>query len=154
MEHKPVEALRALADIHGGVPQVLSRRERLERWAEVLDREPERRLRSLGEIEFVPKAERPALRADDSPLTVAYADPVLRTAGLGSDRLGDAMAFFELSERQAHRLLCSCMNGWRIEAGRVAGAVRRLADPRSALPLTLALGAALAGLPALMYWLG
>src|SRR5688500_8894437 len=108
MEHKPVEALRALADIHGGVPQVLSRRERLERWAEVLDREPERRLRALGEIEFVPKAERGQLRADDSPITVAFSDPVLRASGLSGDRLGDAMAFFDLSERQAHHLLCSC----------------------------------------------
>lgn len=153
MEHKPVEALRTRADVHDA-PRLLSRRERLERWAEVLERAPERRLRSLGEIELVPKAERPALRADNSPLTIAYADPVLRTAGLGGDRLGDAMAFFDLSERQAHRLLCSCMNGWRIEAGRAAGAVRRLADPRSPLPLPLGIGAALAGLPALVYWLG
>jgi hypothetical protein len=153
MEHKPVDALRTRADVHDA-PRLLSRRERLERWAEMLERAPERRLRSLGEIEFVPRAERPALRADNSPLTIAYADPVLRAAGLGSDRLGDAMAFFELSEHQAHRLLCSCMNGWRIEAGRAAGAVRRLADPRSPLPLALGLGAGLAGLPALMYWLG
>ena len=153
MEHKPVEALRARADVHDA-PRLLSRRERLERWAELLERDAERRLRSLGEIELVPKAERAALRADHSPLTVAYADPVLRTAGLGSDRLGDAMAFFALSEGQAHRLLCSCRNGWRIEAGRLAGAVRRLADPRSPLPLALGLGAALAGLPALVYWLG
>lgn len=152
MEHKPVDVLRGLADVHGGGLRLLSRRERLERWAEVLEREPERRLRALGEIEFVPKAQRPALRADHSPLAVAYADPVLRAAGLGGDRLGDAMAFFELSERQAHRLLCSCMNGWRIEAGRAARSVRRLADPRSRLPTAIGIGAALAGAPALLYW--
>ncbi len=152
MEHKPVEALRVLADVHGGDPRLLSRRERLERWAEVLDRKPERRLHSLGEIEFVPKAERPAMRADDSPLAVAYADPVLRAAGLGSDRLGDAMTFFEISERQAHRLLCSCMNGWRIEAGRAARSVRHLAQPRSRLATALGLGVAVAVVPALLYW--
>ena len=154
MEHRPVDALRALADVHGEGPRLLSRRERLERWAEVLAREPERRLRSLGEIEFVPKAERPDLRADNSPLTVAYADPVLRAAGLEGDRLGDAMAFFGLSERQAHRLLCSCMNGWRIDPAQAARSVRRLADPRPRLPLALGCAAALAGLPAVMYWLG
>jgi hypothetical protein len=154
MEHKPVETLRVLADVHGGVPHLLSRRERLERWAEVLAREPDRRLRSLGEIEFVPRSERPALRADDSPLTVAYADPVLRASGLESDRLGDAMAFFELSERQAHRLLCSCMNGWRIEAGRAAQSVRRLAEPRSHLNLALGVAGVAACAPMILYWIG
>ena len=153
MEHKPVEALRLLADLHDGVPNVLSRRERLERWAAVLEREPERRLRSLGEIEFTPEAERAALRADNSPLAVAFSDPVLRASGLAGDRLGDAMAFFGLSERQAHRLLCSCMNGWRIEAGKAARSIRRLAEPRSSLPLVLGLAGLGASLPAAVYWL-
>jgi hypothetical protein len=94
------------------------------------------------------------LRADDSPLTVAYADPVLRASGLESDRLGDAMAFFELSERQAHRLLCSCMNGWRIEAGRAAQSVRRLADRRSHLSLALGAAGMAACAPVILYWIG
>jgi len=84
MEYKPVEQLRTLADLRVAEPACLTRRERLERWAEVLEREPEARLRSLGEIEFHPREERPLMRADDSPLTVAYADPVLRAAGLVS----------------------------------------------------------------------
>jgi hypothetical protein len=103
----------------------------LERWAQLLEREPRRILKSLGEIEFTPRAERGLLRVDNSPLTVAYEDAVLRADGLASDRLGDATAYFELSERQAHRLLCSCMNGWSMEAGSTARRVRRLAQPRS-----------------------
>ncbi len=155
MKHTHLDELRQRAEI-GEAPMAtaMTRLERLERWAEILERDPERRLRTLEEMEFVPRDERPLMRADNSPLTVAFQDPILREEGLASDRLGDAMAFFELSERQAHRLLCSCMNGWRIEAGRAAGAVRRLADPRSSLPLALGLGGALAGLPALLYWLG
>ena len=117
MEHKPVEKLRSVAEVHEFNQGFLSRRERLERWAEVLERQPKRRLRSLGEIEFVPKDKRPELRSDESPITVAFEDPVLRAAGLKGDTLGDAMEFFELSEGASHRLLCSCMNGWSMEAG-------------------------------------
>ena len=129
MEYKPVEQLRTLADLRAAPPACLTRRERLERWAEVLERDPGARLRSLGEIEFHPRQERPLMRADNSPLTVAYADPVLRAAGLRTDTLGDAMLFFDLSERQAHRLLCSCMNGWSISADRAAAQIRRIANP-------------------------
>lgn len=82
-------------------------------------------MRSLGEIEFVPEEEREALRVDGSPLTVAFEDPLLRVAGLASDRYGDAVRFFELSEREAHRLLCSCMNGWRMRAGALGSRVER-----------------------------
>ena len=111
MEHKPVETLRDVAEVREFKQGFLSRRERLERWAELLERQPKRRLRSLGEIEFVPKDKRPELRSDESPITVAFEDPILRAAGLKGDTLGDAMEFFELSEGASHRLLCSCMNG-------------------------------------------
>ncbi|HEX2134861.1 MAG TPA: hypothetical protein VHG30_03005 [Microvirga sp.] len=151
MEHRFVDELRTIAEVHGGERLVLTRRERLERWAECLAADPKRRLKSLGEIEFTPRSRRASLRADNSPLTVAFEDPVLRSAGLGSDQLGEAIAFFELSEGQAHRLLCSCMNGWSMEAGSTARKVRRLANPVFGSPLAgWAAGAALGG-PALLY---
>jgi hypothetical protein len=128
MEHRHVDQLRSVADVDADLPTgMLTRREKLERWAALLDQEPERELSSLGEIEFQPVAARGSLRADRSPLAVAFADPVLRTQGLKSDRLGDAMAFFEISENQAHRLLCSCMNGQSIRAGTAARQVRSIA---------------------------
>jgi hypothetical protein len=153
MEYQPVEQLRTLADLRAAAPACLTRRERLERWAEVLEREPEARLRSLGEIEFHPRQERPLMRADNSPLTVAYADPVLRAAGLRTDTLGDAMLFFDLSERQAHRLLCSCMNGWSISADRAAAQIRRIANPDMRLRAAAwsAGVAAVVGAPTLLY---
>ena len=105
MEHKPRVDLQAVADlspVEGRAP--MSREERLARWVEALELDPKRILRPLHEIEFTKKRERRAIRVDNSPLTIAYEDPVLRAEGLASDRLGDAMDFFELSTatRTAH----------------------------------------------------
>src|SRR5688572_13791068 len=73
MEHRDIDQIRGLADVQPSPPQqVLTRRERLERWAELLERDPNRRLSTLGEIEFAPRAERPSMRADNSPLAVAF----------------------------------------------------------------------------------
>jgi hypothetical protein len=131
MEHKPLTDLDHVADL---TPESraapLSRRERLERWAELLERQPDRTLRTLEEIEWKPRSERLALRADGSPLSVAFADPVLRSEGLKSDRLGDAMSFFELSEHEAHIVLCSCNGGETISAGETARRLRVIRSPR------------------------
>lgn len=125
MEHKPLSELSNLADLKPSreVP-VLSKRERLDRWAELLEREPDRMLRTLDEIEWQPKAVRHAMRADNSALSVAFADPVLRANGLASDRLGDALAFFEVTEHEAHIVLCSCHGGATMRAEDAARRVR------------------------------
>ena len=52
----------------------------------------------------------------NTPLTIAYCDPVLRAQGLSSDQLGHAMSFFELRPAEAHFLLCDCH-----EVGAVSG---------------------------------
>src|SRR3712207_7613421 len=44
-------------------------------WADLLEREPSRQLKTLHEIEFQPRSKRDEMRADGSPLSVAYADP-------------------------------------------------------------------------------
>jgi len=152
MEHKPVETLRGVAEVREFKEGFLSRRERLERWAELLERQPKRRLRSLGEIEFTPEEKRPELRSDESPITVAFEDPILRADGLKGDRLGDAMEYFDLSERSAHRLLCSCMNGWSMEASVTARKVRRIANPDHRLMLFTTAGL-LAAAPTVLYLL-
>jgi len=152
MEYRPYQQIRDVADVHDTKLRSLSRRERLERWAEVLERQPDRRLHTLYEMEFTPKHRRADLRADNSPLTVAFEDPVLRAEGLTSDRLGDAMLFFELSERAAHRLLCSCMHGRIMHASTAGQIVRRLATPNQGLwHASYALGGALVAAPALVY---
>jgi hypothetical protein len=125
MKHSSTQQLLEIAEVKP--TEILTRRERLERWAELLERDPAARLRTLDEIEWQPKTKRASMRADGSPFSVAYADPVLRAAGLEGDTLGDAMRFFELSEHEAHRVVCYCMHGRTVEGRRAAGAVRAIA---------------------------
>jgi hypothetical protein len=113
MEHKTLDEIRNVADVQpswlGSRP--LTKCERLERWAEVLERAGGRQLKTLFEIEYLSRAERAALRADDSPLSVAFADTRLRAAGLAGDTVGEAIAFFGVSEMEMHRILCFCHHG-------------------------------------------
>ena len=76
-------------------------------------------------VEYLSSGERQHLRADDLPLTVAFQDDHLRAAGLESDRLGDAMRFFGLSDNQAHFLVCDCYyGGGAMDATQVARRIR------------------------------
>jgi hypothetical protein len=106
----------------------LTKCERLERWAEVLEREGgARRLKTLYQIEYASRAERAALRADDSPLSIAFKDARLRAAGLAGDTIGDAVAFFEVSEMEMHNILCFCHHGETMSAHEAAARVRAAA---------------------------
>ena len=87
--------------------ETMSRQDRLERWATLLEREGVA-LAPFRDVEFLPESEQAMLRSANSPLAIAYADPALRRAGLSSDRFGDGSEFFGLSRYQAHRVLCSC----------------------------------------------
>jgi hypothetical protein len=57
--------------------------------------------------------------------------PALRAEGLASDRLGDAIDFFGLSDRDAHHALCSCHLGSTFEARVAAQRIKALVDRRS-----------------------
>jgi hypothetical protein len=126
MEHKTLDEIRDVADIlpTWPSPRRLSKSERLERWAEALEREGGRRLNTLFEIEYAPPAERAALRADDSPLSVAFNDARLRAEGLSGDTVGDAVAFFGISEMELHDILCFCYHGETMAADAAAVRVR------------------------------
>lgn len=151
MQHKDIAQVRSFADIQPVPSHLMTRPERLKRWAEVLERDPSRRLSTLGEIELTPKAERPLMRADNSPLTVAFEDPVLMAAGLKSDRLGDALTFFGMSENEAHHVMCSCLYGQTMSAGAAAARVRSLDEVNWLLPAIALLG--MFGAPLLLYLL-
>ena len=107
MKHHKMEDLGAVAEVVRFSVTRMSRKERLQRWADLLERIPGK-LNALTRIEYLPAAERLEARADNSPLEIAFRDPVLREEGLTGDRLGEAMRFFDLSDRQAHRLFCDC----------------------------------------------
>jgi hypothetical protein len=106
----------------------MSRQERLERWASGLERHGGP-LNALMRIEHLRPADFRAYQGPNTPLTVAFEDPVLRSEGLASDRLGDVLDFFEITKRDAHRLLCDChyrgaMTGTAL-AARIRHQIRR-----------------------------
>jgi hypothetical protein len=121
MRYRSVAQLAGEADVLLEPP--LSRQARLERWAEALACRPGR-LRAIPEVEHGGRRERAARRADGSPLTVAYEDPVLRAAGLRGDTIGDAAAFFGLSHAQLHHLVCYCHHGLTMDPRATAAQVR------------------------------
>ncbi len=133
MNDRTVHELGGLARVltEGPDPARAVRRARLERFAALLD-ECKGRLRLLSRIEYTRKAVRESMRADDSPLALAYADPVFRAQGLASDRLGDIMRFFDLSWSETHHVFCDCHYGtMAVGAGAIARRVRALASKRS-----------------------
>lgn len=129
MEYKNLEQIRDVAGVHldFAPSKPMSHRERLSRWAELLERQGTRQLRSLMGTEFVSREERAKMRIDNSPLTVAFEDAILRAEGLRSDRLGDAVDFFALSDHDAHNLVCYCRHGRTMMAQAVARDVRMVA---------------------------
>lgn len=127
MEFRTIDEIRHEATVTTSVPDKMSRRQRFERWAAILDHCPHRHLTTLPRIEFRSQRDRAQMRADYSPLAIAYGDPILRAEGLRSDQLGDAMSFFELSGSEAHYLLCDCYYGSAIAADVLATRLRWLA---------------------------
>ena len=135
----------------------MSRGERLHRWAELLDLEDGQCLQLVDDTGAAPDARNGSLRADNSPLSVAFEDWALRAEGLHSDRLADASAFFELSEAELQSIVGAAHHGRRaLPAVTVADCVRSLAHEAGAerrhLPRgpLLAAGASLATALALM----
>ncbi|MBB4294161.1 hypothetical protein GGE16_006260 [Rhizobium leguminosarum] len=129
MEQHAIEQLKTIAKVSPTYAHLeITRRERLERWAEILERSPRQFLRTLHETEYQPITERMAMRGDDSPISVAFADPVLRAAGMENDSYGEAKRFFELSDHQLHDVVCFCRFGEHVSAAVVARRLRALAD--------------------------
>jgi hypothetical protein len=106
----------------------MARSERLARWAELLERDPARRLNSLTGTEYQPEDIRDRMRGNSSPVSVAFDDPVLRSAGLAGDTYGEAKRFFELTDRQLHDIVCYCHHGVTMTAGTAARHIRAAAD--------------------------
>ena len=126
MKHQTIEQLRIAGTVSTAATTVSSSHQRLERWAELLEATPDRPLNTLRGTELYNPDLRELVRADDSPISVALADPILHAEGLLHDRYGDAKRFFEVSDRQMHDILCYCRLG-SVTSGRiVAQAVRRV----------------------------
>lgn len=128
MEQHTLEQLKTVAKIRPTYARLeLSRSKRLERWADVLERSARPFLNTLYETEYQSPAEQAVMRGDDTPISVAFADPVLRAAGMGTDSYGEAKRFFELSDHQLHNLVCYCHFGAHVSAATVARRLRSMA---------------------------
>jgi hypothetical protein len=123
----------------------MSKAERLDCWAAALDREGDRQLNTLFQLEYLPSARRAQLRADDSLLSVAFADPRLRAEGLAGDTMGDAVAFFGVSERELHDIVCFCHHGPAITARTAAAQIRNAAARQQQRMHPVLVGTAVAG---------
>lgn len=135
MEFKTVTELRDIADIRSAGP-TLTRTERLDRWAKVL--RSRRRVSTLHGTEFKSPAERDRMRADNSPLSVAYQDLSLRIGGLADDTYGEAKRYFELSDDEMHAVVCDCHFGGSASANLVARRLQRIAHPKPGVMAWLA----------------
>jgi hypothetical protein len=124
MKHVNLEDIQRVANVSAIPTRPLTREERLARWAELLDRHAGERLATLHGTEYEPPAQRATMRAVDSPISIAHADPVLRDDGLRGDSYGDAMRYFELSDWQLHDIVCHCHFGGTMPAETAARRVR------------------------------
>src|SRR3546814_13022540 len=92
MERVTLDQLSTKANISTDLSKegFLSRQQRLQRWTELLSREPDRPLNTFLQTEYMDAEARDSLRCADSALTVALQDPVLSDAGLTDDSYGTA----------------------------------------------------------------
>lgn len=139
MRHQPLDQIVGQAAVVEAVPQLQSRRARLLRWAELLRQADQRLLEPLRFVEFYAPAARARLRGEQTPIAVAFADPMLRAAGLGGDTLGDAQTFFGLTDDESHFLLCDCHWHGRMTGRRAARRLRAIANPNPISRLWMAL---------------
>jgi len=129
MKQVSLDQLRGMARVTAVPGNRSDKRTRLHRWADLLESIGSERLTAIPFVEFYTERERGPLRADNTPMARALADPAFRAEGLAGDTFGDACAFFGISEHQAHELLCDCKYHGGMTGRAVAERVRTLAEP-------------------------
>ncbi|WP_245525836.1 hypothetical protein [Mesorhizobium sp. M00.F.Ca.ET.216.01.1.1] len=123
MKHQTLEELHTVAEVDVAYPP-MTRNQRLEYWASLLERDPDRCLGALPGTEYMSLNVRDKAHCLQSPLSIAFADPILRAQGLKNDTYGEARRFFEVSDWQLHAVVCHCHVGATMKAGWVAVQVR------------------------------
>lgn len=108
-----------------------SRSERLRRWSELLEDHPGQ-LTTLEGTEHYSGNVRDQMSKPGSALSLAFADPLLRSAGLEGETYGAAKRFFQLTDGQLHYIVCHCHVGSQM-SGRATAKRVRCADPEAGL---------------------
>ena len=125
MKHQTLDQLQAIAEVHSQPTHPpMTRSQRLERWVELLEARPQRLLRALAGTEHQRATIRDEMRCEGSPIAIAFNDPLLRAEGLNDDTYGEAIRFFNLTDRQLHGIVCDCYVGATMTASRAARRVR------------------------------
>ena len=109
MNFQTVEQARLVAKVlpTEALPS-MSYSQRLERWALALEQHKDGALQPLRGTEYEPGKVRKTLRIADSPLSIAFEDPLLCAHGLRDDTYGEALRFFSVSDGTLHRIVCHC----------------------------------------------
>ena len=139
MRHQTLDELQTVAD-DGSDPirPLITREQRLLRWAELLEQRADRLLLALAGTEYQPPEVRRTMRSPSSALTVAAEDPLLRAEGLTDDTYGEAKRFFEVTDTQLHDIVCYCHVGAMMPASRAAQMVRSVISQGAAMPASSA----------------
>jgi hypothetical protein len=147
MKHNTLDALQRVAQVRPEQSRTapMTRSERLERWAELLERQPRRLLATFPGTEYQTAERRDVMRGDDSPISVAFGDPILRSEGMRDDTYGEAKRFFEVSDWQLHDILCYCHYGASMTAETAARGVRAAIHSRNAAGLLSRVRQAISG---------
>ena len=134
MKHSTFDELKSQATIsEATLPKGDVRRRRLLRLALLLENHPGP-IKLFRGLEFLNDSERTLLRCDNSPLSIAFADPTFRTDGLRGDLYGQGMEFFHLSDDEAHHMLCDCHFHSRAPSGQmIAHRTRTIANRKTLL---------------------
>jgi hypothetical protein len=150
MRRQSLKQVQKTANVYHRLPQIdlSTQRGRLERWNELLRQEPVRLLTTFTNTEYLSPELRDRLRCDDSPISVAFADPLMREAGLSGDTYGDAKRFFGLTDRQLHRIVCYCHHGAQTYAAGIACQIRAAYPSMGGSRLLSRIWRAIAGGPA------
>lgn len=128
MRHQSLNAVHQHADVRGPAPrtEALTTTQRRERWADILHAHGKTMLNALEGTEFRDPVSRAAMRRDNTPLSLAHADPLLRADGLVDDSYGEAKRYFGLSDVELHHVVCDCHVGARMSGSTASGRVRSL----------------------------
>ena len=125
MKHQTLDQLHTIAEVQPlATYPIMTRKQRIERWAELLEQNPGRCLGTLTGTEYLNAEARDVARGAGSPITVAFEDPVLRALGLRDDTYGEAKRFFEMTDWQLHEIVCNCHVGATMQARWAAARVR------------------------------
>lgn len=104
---------------------VMSKREKLLRFAHIV-RASKEQFVIFSNIEFMTPGQLSMTYHPGSAFAAAAADPILKDAGLKSDRVSEAARFFDLTREELHEFSCDC--GGLVSNEEMARRIERIAN--------------------------